>query len=301
MSGSTESWVVVLETRDQRRSNEAGLVLMALSIEYEVTRLEGRWLLSVPARLAPEAAAELSAYAAEDRAAPVGARPLGEIGNGRTGVLVYAGILILVAVLTRRYAFGHDWLGLGRVDSARILSGEWWRVLTALTLHVDLSHLAGNVVFGGFFGLYVGRYLGPGVGWAGILAGGAIGNALNVFIQPERHLSIGASTAVFAALGILTAYTWRRGFLRDTPWRTRIAPVTAGIGLLAFTGTGSGMEGENVDVIAHLTGFISGFGIGVFLAGIELPRDFDGQKPWGALAIGSLILAWFAAFGAGSV
>jgi membrane associated rhomboid family serine protease len=79
--------------------------------------------------------------------------------------------------------------------------------------------------------------------------------------MPE-HRSIGASTAVFAALGLLTAFTWRRGFLRETPWRGRIAPIVAGIGLLAFTGT----AGENTDLLAHLFGFVDGFVGGVVLA-----------------------------------
>ena len=67
---------------------------------------------------------------------------------------------------------------------------------------------------------------------------------------------------MFAALGLLTAYTWRRGFLRETPWRGRIAPIVAGIGLLAFTGT----AGENTDLTAHLFGFVAGFGGGLALA-----------------------------------
>jgi len=169
--------------------------------------------------------------------------------------------------------------------------------VTALTLHVDFSHLAGNIVFGAFFGLYVGRYLGSGIGWAAILGAGALGNALNVLIQPGRHLAIGASTSVFAALGLLAAYTWRRGFLRNTPWRMRIAPIIAGIGLLAFTGTGSGVEGDNVDILAHLTGFIAGFGAGAALATVEIPREPDAQRTWGAITVAALVLSWITALG----
>ena len=296
MESRSQSWVVVFETRDGRRSNEAGLVLTALEIEYDLTRFDGRWVISVRSESAAQASTELAEYSDESRAPPVGARPMTQVGNGWGGVAAYVGVLLLIGGLTRRLAFGYDWLTLGRIDSTQVLAGEWWRTLTALTLHVDLSHLLGNIAFGAFFGLYVGRYLGSGVGWAGIVFGGALGNAMNVLVQPERHLSIGASTAVFAALGLLVAYTWRRGFLQNTPWRTRIAPVTAGIGLLAFTGAGSGVEGDNVDILAHLTGFIAGFGIGAVFARLELPRDPDSQRLWGAIAMGSLVLAWLAAF-----
>ena len=297
MAANNQDWVAVLRTRDWEQSTEAGLVLAALEIEYEIDRIDGRWVINVPAASAPQARAELAEYAQESRQPPVGILPMPEMGNGWRGVFVYVGVLIAVAAFARHYAFGYDWLGLGRIDSTRILAGEWWRTLTALTLHVDFSHLAGNLLFGAFFGLYVGRYLGAGIGWAGILGGGALGNALNVLIQPGRHFAIGASTAVFAALGLLVAYTWRRGFLKNTPWRMRIAPVTAGIGLLAFTGAGSGVEGDNVDILAHLTGFIAGFGIGGVLAAVELPRDVDAQRLWGAMATVALALAWVTAFG----
>ena len=299
MPKDSEYWVPVLTTRHWKRCSEAGLVLTALRIDHEIERMEGRWVVVVPTESASRARAELSEYAEESRRPAVGILPLPELGTGWRGVVAYVGVLLVVALFARQYAYGYDWLGLGRIDSARILAGEWWRTVTALTLHVDFGHLAGNIAFGAFFGLYVGRYLGSGIGWAAILAGGALGNALNVLIQPGRHLAIGASTSVFAALGLLVAYTWRRGFLRHTPWRTRIAPVIAGIGLLAFTGTGSGAEGDNVDILAHLTGFVAGFGIGAALSAVEIPREPDTQRLWGALAVAALSLAWITALGTG--
>ena len=295
----TEYWTPVLRTRRWDRCREAGLVLTALAIDHEVERVGGRWVIAVPGESASRARAELREYAEESRRPPVGVLPIPELGTGWRGVAAYVGVLLAVALFAREHAYGYDWLGSGRVDSARILAGEWWRAVTALTLHMDFGHLAGNTVFGAFFGLYVGRYLGSGIGWAAILGGGALGNVLNVLIQPGRHLSIGASTSVFAALGLLAAYTWRRGFLKDTPWRMRIAPVIAGIGLLAFTGTGSGVEGGNVDILAHLTGFIAGFGIGAALAAVEIPREPETQRLWGAVAAAALVVAWTAALGAG--
>ena len=294
---NAEYWVPVLRTRRWKRCREAGLVLTALAIEHEVERVDGRWVIAVPRESASRARAELREYDQEKHRPAVGILPLPEIGTGWRGVIAYVGVLLAVALFARQGAWGHDWLGQGRIDSVRIQAGEWWRTVTALTLHVDFSHLAGNIVFGAFFGLYVGRYLGSGIGWAAILGAGALGNALNVMIQPGRHLAIGASTSVFAALGLLAAYTWRRGFLRNTPWRMRIAPVIAGIGLLAFTGTGSGVEGDNVDILAHLTGFVAGFGIGAALAAVEIPREPDTQRLWGVIAASTLALAWMTGLG----
>jgi membrane associated rhomboid family serine protease len=301
MAASSSPWVVVYETVDQRRSAEAKLVLSALQIEHELTRRDGRWQLSVPANQAAQAGTELAAYDSERSAPPVGPQPIGELSTGWSGVIAYGGLLLLVAILARQDALGLDWLGAGRLDAGRVVAGEWWRAVTALMLHTDISHLASNIVFGSFFGLYVGRYLGVGVGWAAILVGGTIGNAVNAWIQPASHLAIGASTSVFAALGLLSAFTWRRGFLRDTPWRVRIAPVTAAIFLLAFTGTGTGTGGDNVDVMAHLTGFLAGFGLGVWLAASQLPRGEKAQQTIAILAAGLIVAAWVSAFSAAAI
>jgi membrane associated rhomboid family serine protease len=177
------------------------------------------------------------------------------------------------------------------LQASAISAGELWRTVTALTLHVEFEHLGGNLAFGAFFGWFVGRYLGVGVGWLTVLAAAAGANALGAWLQGPDHRSLGASTAVFAALGMLVAYTWRRGFWRATPWRARIAPIVAGLGLLAFTGTG----GENTDLGAHLFGFCVGFGGGLALAR-GLTADWLGnrrlQASCAAAALIAVVAAW---------
>ena len=292
-------WVVIFVGRSVRQTDEAGFVLRAIGIEFVVTQLDGAWQLSVPAASATRASEELAAYRAEiarPQARPVA--PLEEIESGWPGVAGYVAVVLLAAVAANQDYFGRDWLASGRLDVDRVLAGEWWRTVTALCLHADTAHLAGNIAFGGFFGLYIGRYVGSGVAWCGILIGGALGNALNALVQPQGHLAIGASTAVFAALGMLAAFTWRRGAYRNASWRTRAAPLTAALGLLAFTGTGGGTPGGNVDIIAHLTGFVVGLGGGIVLAADTLPRQPIHQRWAGATAVAMLIGAWAWAFAA---
>ena len=79
-----------------------------------------------------------------------------------------------------------------------IRAGEWWRTFTALGLHADPLHLAGNLIYGLIFGFLAGQLLGWGLAWSGLLLAGALGNLLNAFLQAPTHSSIGASTAVFA-------------------------------------------------------------------------------------------------------
>ncbi len=291
MADAAEQWVTVATRLTEARVNELALVLTARGVPYQrQPGLGGGWELWVPLGMAPVAATELTLYRHEN-ARQIGSRPIEEVGAGRAGVVWYVATLLAVFFALHTDLFNRDWLGAGRLEAGPLLGGEWWRAVTALTLHIELDHLGGNLAFGAFFGYFIGRYLGHGVGWLAVLlaAGGA--NLLNAWAQGPAHRSIGASTAVFAALGLLAAYTWRRGFLRDTPWRARIAPIVAGLGLLAFTGT----AGENTDLGAHLFGFIAGIVLGVAIAQLVPTawlKNARVQRLCGAAAALVLVAAW---------
>ncbi len=287
MIDEPESWVVLV-TADQRRCAELALVLEARGIPSRQAVLGGVWALSVPAHDATAAVEELGVYARENRGRPVAPPPIEPIGNGWPGVLVYVALLLIVAICVQQGAFGFDWLYVGRMDAGLMRSGQLWRAVTALTIHLELDHLLGNVAFGAFFTYFVGRYLGGGIGWLAILVAGTFGNVLSGVAEVADHRAIGASTAVFGALGILTAHTWRRGFPAGTSWRGRVAPLIAGLGLLAFTGTG----GENTDIGAHLTGFVAGFGIGLLAARYRIAAAPQLQIPAAVLAGLIVCAAW---------
>jgi membrane associated rhomboid family serine protease len=290
MNNQAEPWMAVATVANEQRAAELGLVLVALGIEHQRALGGAGWEIWVPAESAARATRELSAYVTENKR-QVGQRRLEEVGDGLVGAAAYVAILLAVFVCVHQSAFYLDWYGAGRLQAGRVLGGEWWRTVTALTVHLEVDHLGGNLAFGAFFGYFVGRYVGRGFGWLAIVAAGTLANALNALVQPSAHTSIGASTAVFAALGLLTAYTWRRGYLRETPWRARIAPIVAGIGLLAFTGT----AGENTDLTAHLFGFIAGFGAGLALARwarVEWLRSRRKQAVLACVALGVVVGAW---------
>lgn len=144
---------------------------------------------------------------------------------------------------------------------------EWWRPFTALFLHADAQHLIGNILSGALFGTLVSRSLGPLRGWALILACGTIGNIVTSLVSyPEAVLSIGASTAVFGALGILSGLGFSETLRHRSgvSWLKVSAPVVAGILLLSWLGGGS--PGSNTDVLGHVFGFGSGL-ISGMLAG----------------------------------
>jgi membrane associated rhomboid family serine protease len=108
--------------------------------------------------------------------------------------------------------------------------------------------------------------------------------------MPPTHSAIGASTAVFATLGLLAAYSWRRRTGRSARWPYRWAPLIAAVALLALLGAG----GEHTDVLAHLTGFFAGTLLGALYGGLSLP--LPGRAPLqllaGASALAAIAGAW---------
>lgn len=288
MQADPDSRTVLMTTPDRAACAELALVLEAQAIPAWLEPMGASWVLSVPAPFAEQARQELASYLRENARPRSPRQPPQRLGRGWPGVVAYVAIIMLLAVLVRQVGFGLDWVRIGRMDAGRLLQGEWWRAVTALTLHADAGHLLGNAAFGSFFAYSIGRYWGGGFGWLAIVATGVVGNVLNALVSGPAHLSIGASTAVFGALGLLSAYGWRRGFPAGASFRERAAPVVAGLGLLAYTGT----AGANTDIGAHLMGFGTGFALGLVIARVGLPTSRRVQLGAGALALALVLGGW---------
>ena len=286
-----EIWLPIRVGRARRDLRTCELVLAARGIDSRIEYDDGTWRLTV----APDDLAaghdELAAYERENvPLAPV-PQPT-RIDSGRWGVIGYMAVIWLVIVLERAATFGWDWRGAGRLHVAAVLEGEIWRLITALTLHANLGHIVANSVFGCLFGALAGRYLGSGLAWLCIVAGGALGNAVNVLVRPESFMSIGASTATFAALGVVSAFLWRSGYFRQLTWHRAFAPVFAAIALFAYTGIGD----ESTDVVAHLAGLAVGFLLGLWVAHAKLHLAGErAQWFFGAAAVASVAMAWLLA------
>jgi len=274
--------------------HEFSLVLEAKGIEHETRESERVWTLIVPVALLDRAYEEISRYSTErspPRSIPaaIPARP-----GATLGAIVYVLVLLLTAYCAGNGAFGADWLSIGNLDAAA--PREWWRAVTALTLHLDQEHLLGNVLFGVLAGIGAGRLLGPGVAWASILGAAAVANYLEILIAPVTHRAVGASTAVFAALGLLAGMAWQeRLTLRERLWY-RWAPLIAGICLLTLLGAGN----AHVDVLGHALGFILGIGVGWVHAKVGLGnRGARLQIVSGACTVLLVIAAWLLALSHG--
>jgi rhomboid protease GluP len=155
--------------------------------------------------------------------------------------------------------------------------GEWWRPFTSLFLHGDFPHLLGNILIGGIFCVMVAHTIGPLVGWLAILMSGTLGNiATAKYYYPEEFLSLGASTATFGALGLLVGSSvylvWRSRSLRKIGGA--VIPIVAGAVLLGWFGAG----GPQVDVLAHVMGFLMGAMLGLLIALVR-PSASSGSNP----------------------
>lgn len=212
--------------------------------------------------------------------------------NAIPGVVIYVLVICLVAWLAGVAAFDRDWFAAGRIDGQLIRDGEWWRAFTALTLHSGIGHLAGNIGFGVVFGILAGSLIGSGVAWLAIVFAAAAANLANTYLLDSDHRAIGASTAVFAALGIVAGFSWLAKLMAQDRWAYRYGPIVGGIALLTYTGSGD----ENTDIGAHLAGFVCGFAAGMVLTKMSkyLTRRAI-QLISGLSAILLITVAWYLA------
>ncbi|MDK9716510.1 MAG: rhomboid family intramembrane serine protease [Trichlorobacter sp.] len=238
------------------------LVLSARGIPYRLAPDQSEMQLLVPEEHLHAAIYELQCYETENRNWPPPSTPTRELDQS---VLATLSILILLAAfhnfvradLIMINGVLPDWFSLGMVQAGSIRAGEWWRLITALTLHADLPHLLGNLAVGGLFVFLLCREWGTGLSWLLTLLAGLLGNLANVFLQPAAHNSVGASTAVFGVVGILAGVRVIR-HRQHQQYRWSL-PVAGAVALLVILGS----EGKNTDLGAHLFGLVSGIPLGV--------------------------------------
>lgn len=269
------------------------LVLAAVGIRHTLESMPGGDELWVDATDHARAADEIGRYLRENHERPAAPVSWPHYRHALWGVAAYAASLIAVTGAAL-YRFGdRNWVNRGVLEIALFERGEWWRAFTALTLHGDLGHLLANLAFGILFAYPASQFVGVGVAWLAIVLGAGAANAIDMMLHPPEHSILGASTAVFVALGLTSAFSWRRRATRSLTWMQRTAPLVAGVALLAFTGTG----GERTDVLAHLLGFVFGVAGGFGLAHARLPQPGRAAPQWlaGLAAVGLLATAWFAA------
>lgn len=157
---------------------------------------------------------------------------------------------------------------LGAMVPQAVVSGEGWRLLTALFLHSGITHLLANMLalylFGSFVERAIGRwlffltYFTCGVGSMGLLA------LHDILTHAPNQLCVGASGAIMGLLGVMGIILWR-GWRREKAAiaREHLVLVGAILGLQVI----SDLLTPQVSLLAHLLGLLIGCVLGSWLPG----------------------------------
>lgn len=203
-------------------------------------------------------------------------------------VFFIMGILCFIHAFSLEYHIHEDMILKYGASSLFILQGETFRAITALFLHADARHLMGNMAGLLIFAAPVITLSGFGTGSFMLLFCGTLGNLINAHFYRTAHLSIGASTAVMGAAGLLVAFQITKG---EKLRLNTLMPLFAGavlVGLLS--------QGDRTDVWAHIFGFLCGLMSGIPFFPLNRTLDFPQKNPL-FLVITLIILAsaWLSA------
>jgi membrane associated rhomboid family serine protease len=247
------------------------------------------WSLVVPAQDVERALEAIHLYQLENRRWPWRQRVL-------SPGLVFDWTSLLWVVLVCLFYFINelhpDLRSAAIMNGAQVGAGQWWRLFTAIWLHGDASHLAGNATLGlVLLGLSMGRY-GPGLASLASYLAGIAGNLVVWVFSSPGQSSLGASGMVMGSLGLLAAQSFT---LRPrTPHETKYLLTGFLGGLLLFILLGLDPES---DVRAHLGGFIGGVVLGAVLSFLPNPmRKHRLNLGAALLLVLMIILPWYFAF-----
>jgi rhomboid protease GluP len=167
----------------------------------------------------------------------------------------------------------------GATEVDLILGGQWWRLLTAIFVHVGLIHIATNMWCLWNLGLLGEPLLGP-LGLSAVyvltgVAGNLLSLSVNVFSRNHESVGAGASGAVFGIAGILIVLLSNHKL--PIPWpelrRLRRSVVQfAGLNLVIGI-VANRTSLVNIDNFAHIGGFLCGLAMGLPL----VPRMTSGR------------------------
>jgi rhomboid protease GluP len=139
-------------------------------------------------------------------------------------------------------------------SNINVLSGSYWQLLTSIFVHVDISHIALNMLFLIIFGLRAEELFTTEEYFSVYMLSGLSGSLLTLFLMAPNTVSAGASGAIFGMYGAGIIY------MRKTFGQSIIGALMYAF-LLLILSTGAG-----VNIVAHFGGLAAGLIIGYALA-----------------------------------
>ena len=274
---------------EKQKAEAWSLVLLSVNITHRMIQSHNGWEILVNEVDAVAARHHLEHYDAENSQWPP---VINSIPESRPVIskwtILFCALLVGFFSITGPWSEASVFFERGAIHSGSVKQHfQWWRVVTALTLHADLVHLFGNVCLGAVLIAFLSGLTGTGTAWFLIVMAGSIGNTLNVLFRAGNHNSVGFSTAVFGVIGVFCGIrAFRDGMINI------LLPLGAGLGLLAMLGSG----GERTDIGAHVWGMVSGMGLGgiyyFFDTELKYSQDSRLQNFFAALVLLGVAVSW---------
>ena len=189
-------------------------------------------------------------------------RPVLPRPRSATTAILAINVVVFAIDLILRASGQVTLLERGAMVPVLVAQGEWYRLVTAMFLHIGVLHLAFNSFALYLFGSVVEQALGTARFVAVYLITGFAASAASfAFSQPETAAA-GASGAVFGLLGVWLAYNLRRRSLMmaraNVQWALTLIAVNLVIGFAV----------PGIDNVAHIGGLVAGVVAGFVVEGI---------------------------------
>jgi len=275
---------------DQQKAQEWSLVFQAMHIPFLLEEEGKEYNFMIPPEFQKEAHKQILLYEEENRFHAINTQLLTPVDS--ISIIFIPFIFLVFHMIVHQYNEKYRFIELGSASSLSILKGEWWRLVTALTLHSGFRHIAGNIVMGIIIVNSLFAFTGVGLAWFTVLLSGIFGNLINALMHKTNFISIGSSTAVFGALGVLSGILLFNR-LKYT-LRQAVVPFAGAVALLGITGAG-----QHTDIGGHLWGFVSGIIIGIIIALTIIRKKIPSKKTQIVFITISWLLpflAWYIAF-----
>ena len=279
---------ILCENLTQDQADTYGLVLDAYGIPYSTIRSGSGWKILVDKTIHDRARDLIEQYIEENQESLLpDAQKTETYQRTFTGIWVSL-ILMAISIAVNMSGSVEKIVREYGASAYYILNGEIYRTVTALMLHASYPHLVGNMVGIAIFGTAVCNITGAGVGWLMILLTGILGNLANAVLFRYGHISIGASTSVFGAVGILAAYQLSRKMKIAGQRMKAWLPLAGGLALLGLLGSS-----KHSDLTAHLFGFLAGIFLGlIYDMYLCYLLEKKHQIYCMGLTIGTVVLSW---------
>jgi rhomboid protease GluP len=135
-----------------------------------------------------------------------------------------------------------------------VLRGQYWQLITSVFVHVDITHLALNMLFLVIFGIRAEELFRTEEYFFVYMLSGISGSILTLLLMPINTISAGASGAIFGMYGANIIY------MRKTFGQSIVGALLYAFLLLMLT------TGEGVNIVAHFGGLAAGLILGYALA-----------------------------------